>query len=189
MTARRLHITGASGTGTSTLGRAMAGAWSVPFHDTDDYFWQPTEPPYTHPRDPAERLALIGQMFLPRRSWVLAGNLMGWGEPILAHLDLIVFLRLDPALRLDRLRLREANRYGPQAIAPGGAYHADHLAFMNWAAGYDDPAFNGRSLSRHRLWLAQMKCPVIELDAALAVPDLIQAVLTACTEAIPTISP
>ena len=96
MTAQRIQILGASGTGTSTLGRAMADAWSVPFHDTDEYFWAPTEPPYTQPRPKADRLALMEAMFLPHRAWVLSGSLMGWAEPVLPQLDLAVFLTLDP---------------------------------------------------------------------------------------------
>ena len=36
MTPRRVHIIGSSGTGTTTLGRAVAAAWSVPHADTDD---------------------------------------------------------------------------------------------------------------------------------------------------------
>lgn len=182
MTARRVHIFGASGTGTSTLGRAVAEAWSVPFHDTDDYFWHPTEPPYTQPRPKPERLALMQAMFLPRRTWVLSGSLMGWGEPVLPLLDLAVFLTLDPTTRLHRLRQREANRFGPAAVASGGPYHAQFDAFLAWAAQYDhdDPAFKGRNLTRHRAFLTTLPCPVLELDAALPVPDLVRCVLDAC---------
>jgi adenylate kinase family enzyme len=45
MKLRRIHITGASGAGVTTLGRASANALAIPHHDTDDYFWQPTRPP------------------------------------------------------------------------------------------------------------------------------------------------
>jgi adenylate kinase family enzyme len=38
----RIHITGASGAGVTSLGRALADALAIPHHDTDDYFWQPT---------------------------------------------------------------------------------------------------------------------------------------------------
>jgi adenylate kinase family enzyme len=46
MKSRRIHIMGASGAGVTSLGRALADALAVPHHDTDDYFWQPTIPPY-----------------------------------------------------------------------------------------------------------------------------------------------
>ena len=169
----RLHIVGASGSGTSTLGRAVAGAWSVPFHDSDDYFWQPTEPPYTLRREVAERLDLVARMFLPRKAWVLSGSVMGWGEPFAASFDLVVFLQVDPAVRLARLRQREASRIGAAAIAPGGALHQSHVDFMAWAAGYDDPAFTGRSLRRHEAWLAALGVPVLRLDGDRPTGDLV----------------
>lgn len=185
MTACRIHIFGASGTGTSTLGRALADHWSVPFHDTDDYFWLPTEPPYTTPRPKPDRIPLMEQMFLPRRAWVLSGSLMGWGEPILPHLDMAVFLTLDPQIRLARLRLREARRYGAQAVAPGGIYHQAFQTFMTWAAQYDgaDPGFTGRSLTRHRAFLTTFPCPVAELDTAEPLPVLMARVLALCDTA------
>ncbi len=51
----RIHITGASGSGTTTLGRALAAELSCPHFDSDDYFWLPTDPPYTTQRDSEER--------------------------------------------------------------------------------------------------------------------------------------
>lgn len=173
----RLHIIGASGSGTSTLGRAVAGAWSVPFHDSDDYFWQPTEPPYTARRDVAERLDLVERMFLPRKAWVLSGSVMGWGEPFAAAFDRVVFLHLDPVLRLARLHRREALRIGAATIAPGGAHHQSHLDFMAWAASYDDPAFSGRSLRRHEAWLATLGVPVLRLAGDRPTADLLAEIV------------
>jgi adenylate kinase family enzyme len=43
----RVHVLGASGSGTTTLARALANHWSVPHADADDYFWVPTDPPGT----------------------------------------------------------------------------------------------------------------------------------------------
>ena len=67
----RLFIMGASGTGTTTLGRAIANEWAVPHADADDYFWRPTSPPYRDKRAPSERISLMHEVFLPRSAWVL----------------------------------------------------------------------------------------------------------------------
>jgi adenylate kinase family enzyme len=45
-----IHITGASGSGTSTLGQALAESVGCPWLDADDFFWLPTDPPYTDKR-------------------------------------------------------------------------------------------------------------------------------------------
>ena len=87
---RRLLVTGASGTGTTTLGRALADRWSVPHADADDYFWVPTSPPYTEKRPEVERLRLMDEIFLPRSSWVLSGSVMDWGDSVLDVCDGVV---------------------------------------------------------------------------------------------------
>jgi adenylate kinase family enzyme len=50
MTPRRLLVTGASGSGTITLGRVLATDWAVPRADVDDYFWLPSWPAYVEKR-------------------------------------------------------------------------------------------------------------------------------------------
>ncbi len=54
-----IFIFGASGSGTTTLGRALSEAMRLRHMDTDDYFWLPTDPKYTAKRPAAERLALM----------------------------------------------------------------------------------------------------------------------------------
>jgi adenylate kinase family enzyme len=118
MNPRRIHITGASGAGVTTLGRALADALAIPHHDTDDYFWQPTSPPYQHNREKADRLRLMQEMFPGRDGWVLSGSLDGWGDPLIPYFDLVVFLQTAQTFRLNRLRGREATRFGADAVAP-----------------------------------------------------------------------
>jgi hypothetical protein len=111
----------------------------------------------------------MSQVFVPRSSWVLSGSVMGWGDSLLAKCDAIVFLTLDPDLRMSRLRERELARYGD-------VDDAAHVAFFEWAQSYDDPAFSGRSRVRHERWLATSSRPVLQLDGALPVQDLVEAV-------------
>lgn len=148
----RIHITGASGSGVSTLGAALAAAIGAVPLEADDYYWLPTTPPFQHKRPPAERLArlLADQAAHPRT--VLAGSVLGWGAELEHGFDLVVFLYLETALRVERLRAREIERLG----------HADP-AFLEWAALYDAGPPEGRSLAKHRAWLAERRCPVVEL--------------------------
>lgn len=167
----RLHILGASGSGTTTLGRAVASLWSVPHADVDDYFWLPSVPPFVDKRPEADRLRLMEALFLPRDAWVLSGSMIGWGDSLVPHLDAVVFVTLDPETRLDRLRARESARFG-QDIAPGGPRDAAHRAFIDWAANYDNPAFEGRSRVGHEQWLAALACPVLRVDGAGPIDQL-----------------
>ncbi|GAA2511873.1 hypothetical protein [Winogradskya humida] len=172
---RRLLITGASGAGTTTLGRALATLWAVPHADVDDYFWLPTTPPYVEKRPAGERLALMRALFVPRPAWVLSGSMMGWGRPLEERLSGVVFLALDPETRLQRLFLRESERYGA-AIAAGGELENAHREFIDWARGYDDAKFAGRSRVEQEEWLAGLSCPVLRLNSADPLALLVDAV-------------
>ncbi len=176
MTAR-IHITGASGVGTTTLGAALAETFGCPHHDTDDFYWLPTEPPYREERDPAERLRLIETALRGAPAWVLSGSIGGWGEPLTALLDTVVFLTVPTELRIERLRARELREFGWDALAPGGAMHDEHEAFVEWAAHYDDGTRAGRSRPKHEAWLAQLPCPVIRLDGERPLGALVADVL------------
>lgn len=171
-----MHIVGASGTGTTTLGCALASEWSVPHADADDYFWEPTEPPYTTKRDPRFRLELMERVFVPRRAWVLSGSLMGWGDALIPSFDVVIFVTLEASLRLGRLRQRERRRYGSR-IERGGDREEAFGAFLDWAAGYDDPSFDGRSLVAHERWCAELPCPVLRLDGAEPAAKLLSTAL------------
>ena len=173
---RRIHILGASGTGTSTLARGLAGALGSQAFDTDDFYWRPSDPPSVEKRPAAERLALMQEVFLPRSDWVLSGSMQGWGSPVIPRLTHVIFLTMAAGPRLALLRRRERQRHGA-AIAPGGARERAYRGFLNWAMGYDDPEFTGRSRAGHEAWLAGLRCPVIRLDAAAAREALLDAAL------------
>lgn len=174
----RIHILGASGSGTSTLGAAVAAAMTVPHLDADRYYWQPTEPPFTlpHPRD--VRLGLLMEAVADKADWVLSGSALGWAQPLEPLYDLIVYLQLDPAVRMARLRERESGRYG-QRIQAGGDLHAANREFLAWAARYDTAGPEQRSRAAHEGWLATQSAPILRLDTARPVAELVPQVLAA----------
>ena len=162
----RIHIVGASGAGTTTLGRALAARLGAAHLDTDDFFWLPTEPPFETIRERGERQALLGDALARHPAWVLTGSLCGWGDRFIPRFELVVFLWLAPEIRLARLRERELQRYG-DAGAPGGPRHAKLEAFLAWAAGYDEGLdVPERCLRLHEQWLAALPCPVLRITDA-----------------------
>jgi adenylate kinase family enzyme len=172
----KLHIFGASGTGVSTLGEALGAALGLPYFDSDAYFWEASDPPFTVRRPPAVRDARLAHDLTEHQSWIVGGSIVGWGEHWLAAFDLVVFLWLPPALRLQRLHQREYTRYGARILAdPSQA--ARTQAFLEWAAGYDANSTGGtRTLATHTGWLARFTCPVLELRGDLSVAVRLHAV-------------
>ena len=154
------------------MGRGVAAAWAVPHADADDYYWEPSSPPYVTPRDSARRANVMREMFVPRPAWVLSGSMMGWGDSVADTCDAIVFLTLDAQLRMARLRARQDVRN-----QVGGADIEADAAFFRWAQQYDDPAFDGRSRARHEEWLAARSVPILRLDSSAPVNVLTSAVV------------
>jgi len=175
----RINIMGASGSGATAVGRALADALAVPHHDSDDYFWLPTTPPYREKRDAAERLQLMREVFLGRVDWVLSGSVDDWGAPIVPFFDLVVFLVVPTEVRLKRLRDREARHFGAEVVAPGGWRHGETEEFIEWASHYDDGTREGRNLSRHQAWLEALSCHVMRLDGTRAKKELVGEIIAA----------
>ncbi len=172
----RIHVLGAAGSGTSTLAHALADRLSSQVFDTDDFYWEPTDPPFRKKRPVPDRLRLMQEVFLPRSDWILSGSMVGWGTSIEPRFTQVVFLSAPAAVRLSRLRARERRRLGAQ-IAPGGPLWEAHRGFLEWAMNYDEPGFTGRSRQIHEAWLATLECPVIRLDGRRPVDDLAADVL------------
>ena len=173
----RLHIVGASGSGTSTLGEAVAERLGHAHVDADSLFWLPTDPPFTTARAADDRLVLLRRLLPVDGRWVFSGSALSWATPLEPFYDLIVFLRLDPAARMARLRRREAARYGAR-IEAGGDMAVASAAFLDWAAAYDSAGPQQRSLVAHEAWLSSQAAPVLRLDASAPVRDLAAAVLS-----------
>jgi len=172
----RIHILGASGSGATTLGAALAAELSIPHEDTDRYFWEPTDPPFTKARSREDRLALLSPRLPEDGAWILSGCACAWGAPLEPRYSLVVFLKLDPTLRMERLRRREHARYGAR-VAPGGDLEPASRQFLDWAESYDAGGLDQRSLALHEAWLAARTCPVLRLDSAIPTAELAQAVL------------
>jgi uridine kinase len=161
-----IHVTGASGSGTSTLGTALASELGGVHIEADDYFWLPTSPPFTTKRDRVECLSSLLSDLRAEEVAVLAGSIVDWGAELEDSFGLIVFLYLDAETRIERLRKRELERFG----------HVNP-AFLEWAAQYDEGPPEGRSLAKHRTWLGARSCPIIELSGNLSVAERVAAVL------------
>jgi len=175
VSAPRLYIVGASGSGTTTLGASLAAHLGLPHLDADSFYWAPVQPPFSVKADRRTRNTAL-RAALEAPGWVLSGACHEWGIDVAGQASLIVFLTLETEARLTRLRAREAALFGPR-IGEGGDMEAIHVAFMEWAASYDEPAFDGRSRAGHEAWLSGVSTPVLRLDAAQSVQACTAAVL------------
>lgn len=176
--ADRIHIFGASGSGTSTLGAEIARRFGHIHLDTDTFFWLPSDPPFQVIREIPLRQHMLAFALDAHPRWVLTGSLCGWGDIFIPRFELAVFLLLPPTIRMARLKERERRRYG-DAIEVGGPMHLHSQEFLAWAEQYDTADESMRSLRLHEKWMDTLPCRRIRIEGDLTTEDQI-ALITRC---------
>lgn len=164
----RVLVTGAAGSGTTTLGRALSRELKFAFFDADDFFWLPTEPPYQRKRRRSARLSLLAAELTKVPHSVTSGSVIQWGRGLEDSFSLIVFLTLQAELRLARLREREIARFG----------RAD-ANFLQGAAQYDGGHSKKNSRIGDERWLAERSCPVLRIEGDISGQERVARVVNA----------
>lgn len=152
-----IHIYGASGSGTSTLGKFISEQLGYTFMDTDDYFWLPTDPKYTQKRKIEERIQMMKKDILNSDKVVISGSLVDWGDELIPYFTLAIRVVTDKNIRIERLKEREKKDFGSR-INIGGDMYQDYVEFIEWAAAYDTGDINMRSKLKHDNWEKLLKC-------------------------------
>jgi adenylate kinase family enzyme len=177
----KLHIFGASGTGVTTLGQALSATLNIPYFDSDQYYWEKSDPPFTARRNPAERDALLRNDLHQQDNWIVGGSVIHWNEDVFPPFDLIIFLWLPPAIRMDRLWQRELERYG-DIILTDPQRKEQTNTFMAWAADYDhDTGIATRTLQAHEQWLKGQTAPILELRGDMTVSERVMRTMERLT--------
>jgi len=163
-----IHITGASGSGTTTLAKAICEKYGHTHLDSDDFFWEQTDPPFTVKRPVAERQQLMSDAMDACAKCVISGSLTGWGDVFIPDFELVIYLETPTKVRLKRLEKREAERFGGR-ILPGGDMEDEHQQFLIWASQYDNGGIDMRSAAHHTQWLKNVTCPIIKMDGSVSI--------------------
>lgn len=177
----KIHVTGASGSGCTTLGKTLAEKLDLVLRDVDDYIWHPTEPQYRRKRSAKNRENLLLKDLKDHDRLVLCGSLVGslgrWGDFALPYFDLIIFLFIPADIRMDRLKKRENERMAREGIVERSKDHKIILEFLEKAEKYDKGDTTIRSKKLHEEWLNQTNCPVLRLEGSLSNEERVQKVL------------
>ena len=179
----KLHIFGASGSGVTTLGQALAQTLHCTYLDSDDFYWEPSPQPFTQRRPSALRNQQLLAALAHEADWILGGSIINWELALPTEFDLAVLLWVPPAVRLARLEAREHERYGAALLEPPRQQQLRE--FLAWAAGYDDNTARGRTLQAHEQWLRHLACPTLEIRDDTSVADRIQQITSALSKLPP----
>ncbi|MBQ4254084.1 MAG: AAA family ATPase [Erysipelotrichaceae bacterium] len=176
-----IHIFGASGSGTSTLGRALAQRLGLRFMDTDDYYWMKTDPPFTVKREIPERIRMMLKDIEESDGAVCSGSLGGWGDELIPYFTFAIRIEVPTSVRMARLREREYRNFG-ERIREGGDMFEIHENFIEWASKYDDDDDSVRNRYKHDRWQKKLKCPLIMIDGTKNVEEEIEDVIREMAE-------
>ena len=159
-------VFGASGSGCTSLGRALAQKLNFKHFDTDDYFFEVNNPPFEMKERPLnERISLLCPLLL-ENNFVLSGCIREWDGAFDSLLSMAVFLITPKETRIERAENREFNRNGTR-IKPGGDLYDKHKNFIDYIATYDNGGMETRSLASQEFWAKNLTCPVIRVDGML----------------------
>lgn len=170
-----IHIYGASGSGTSTIGKFLCDRLGYFFMDTDDYFWEPTNSPYTTKRAILDRIEKMKSDIEKYDTVVISGSLDNWGNALIPFFTLAIRVETDTAIRIDRLKKREREHFGSR-IDAGGDMYKTHQEFLAWAALYNTGGLEMRSKARHDEWEKQLPCQKILLDGSLPLEENLEII-------------
>ncbi|MEM8527377.1 MAG: AAA family ATPase [Bacteroidota bacterium] len=169
----KIHIFGASGSGTTTLGKTIAQQWNWTHLDADDYYWEKTDPPFQTKVPLEQRNKNLLQDFNASENVVVSGSMISWGEHWATAFDWMVFLYIPSEIRMERLRKRERERYGT-LLDTDPSFQANSQAFLEWAAQYDIGTFEGRSLVIHNAWIDNLRCPVLRIEGDTSIKQRVK---------------
>ena len=170
-----IHIVGASGAGTSTIGQALERKYGYKWLDTDGCFWQQTDPPFVKALPHEERVKLMSAAIQEYPKCVISGSLCGWGDVFIPKFDLVVFVDTPTDIRIERLEKREFERFGKR-IHEGGDMYESHMSFIEFAKQYDTNNPPERCRRLHEAWVKLLPCRLLRLDGTKPVDELLEQI-------------
>jgi adenylate kinase family enzyme len=170
-----INIFGSSGSGSTTLAKAIASEFDYKFIDVDDYLWKKTDPPFTVRNTNEDALTLIQKQLFDQHPAVISGSLVEVGDSLKASIDLFLYINLDRNIRVKRITDREKYRFGDR-ILPGGDLHMQHLDFLKWVSDYEDNPETLRSRKQHLSWLDDVLVTVLKITEELTIEELLNLV-------------
>ncbi len=171
----KLFIFGASGAGTTTLGKALGVELEWTHLDADDYYWEKTPIPYEVVIPKTIRHQNLITDFEASEYIIVSGGVMNWSLYWKNAFDYAVWLYIPHRIRMARLRKREIRRYG-DLLKTNINIQQKSKEFLAWAASYDDVDFDGKSITRDQHWMKLLQCPTLKIEGDTTIEERLKRV-------------
>jgi adenylate kinase family enzyme len=163
----KIQIIGGSGTGKSTLAKFISEKENIKWIDTDNYLWKDDSFKENNPIE--KRKEMYQKDMELGDNYVVSGSVFSWCPKGFSDRDVLVFLFLDEAVRMERLRNREMDR--GMWLDENGKYTND---FLEWCKTYlteEDKSMAG-TYAEQSYQMELSKSPVLKLDSSRPVEEL-----------------
>ena len=159
-----LAMIGASGSGKTTLGKIVAQKLGYLYFDVDDYIWkQNTDSPYTQMYTREEKISRLNTDIAPYEHFVMAGSMSSFHYAFDDMFKMMVFLYVEPDIRIQRVHKRAIERFG-RRVLEGGDMYESHMKFLKDNRSYEEDG--SPNMREQKEWMTNMSCVKIELDGA-----------------------
>ena len=111
--------------------------------------------------------------------------MFSWGDYWKTAFDLAVFLFVPQAVRIERLRKRESERYG-DLLKTDPLTIKTSKEFLEWAKTYDDSTSDGQSIVRHQREIESLSCSVLKISGDISVGQKVNLVVKQIASRKPT---
>lgn len=152
----KVFIMGPSGAGTTTLAIELSKQLKISHEDSDNMFWEDTDPPFSTQRK-IEDLHKLFYQFTSQENFILSGDVLNWrlpNEELLQSFTHLIYLYTPWEIREKRIRSRESARFGDR-IKPNGDMYKTHEAFLTWASKYETAQQVGRNKVSQKSFIEQ----------------------------------
>lgn len=165
-------ITGLNGCGKSTVCRLLAEKLNYFSMDVEDYYFIKSNTPYSKFHTLEETQMLMERDIEKHQKFVLATVNCNWGK-INSAFKLAVVLKAPLDIRMERINTREYKKFGDRVLQGGDLYDSQ-LKFHNKVLARTDEHIEKQ--------MQYISCPVLKLDAALPLDDIVNKIYEAYTK-------
>ena len=156
-----IHVMGASGSGTSTIGGLLGKTLDFDVIESDFYKWKQTIPEFQIMRPIEESNALLMERITSSKNLIITGSLHS--NPIThKHIDLIIYLHCPTWLRIRRIKQRDIAT-GRNSLQAEGEVRENFLWFLNFAKNYNKLGSDIRSKASQEMVMKSCNVPVINI--------------------------
>jgi adenylate kinase family enzyme len=148
-------ICGLNGAGKTTLARELSRLLRYKHMDIEDYYFLPSEIPYTRFRTQDECNTLMLADMEQHPNFILSAVIGNFGDEIVSRFGLAVLIDVPKEVRIARVKQRDITKFGERVLPGGDMYEQQMQFYAKITARPEDYA---------EQWAKTLPCPVIRVD-------------------------